>query len=128
MAMPPSQVPNPWTAVATAPDRQIDVGIPRGLDTGDDVVGVGDAHDGPGPLVDHAVVDAARLVVTGISGPDHLAMDKFAQTTQGYHFGHVASLTARAGARYRRGPAASREQPRLDRIASGYRSRRRSCP
>ena len=41
--------------------------------TGDDVGDVSTAGDGSGPLVDHAVVDGARVVVAGVSRGDQVA-------------------------------------------------------
>jgi hypothetical protein len=59
--------------VAAAADGDLDAVLTREPHAGDDVGGVAAARDGGRVLVDHAVVDGARLVVPGIPGRDQVA-------------------------------------------------------
>src|SRR5205823_6639627 len=52
--------------VAAAPDRHLAAGLPPETDGVDDVGRRGAAGDDRGVLVDHAVVDATGVVVTGV--------------------------------------------------------------
>ena len=59
--------------VAAAPDGDLHAVVAAEADAGDDVGDVAAARDGGRVLVDHGVVDGARLVVTGIGGRDQVA-------------------------------------------------------
>ena len=54
--------------VAAAADGDLDAVLAGEPHAGDDVGGVAAAHDGRRLLVDHGVVDGARLVVPGSPG------------------------------------------------------------
>ena len=73
MTTPSSQVPRPGAVVAAAADGQQQAVVAGEADRRRDVVGVGAAGDQRRPLVDHGVVDRARLVVVGVAGPDQPA-------------------------------------------------------
>jgi hypothetical protein len=67
-------VPYPQAScvVAAAPDGDLHAVVAAEPHAGDDVGGVAGAHDGSGTLVDHGVVDGARLVIAGICRPDQV--------------------------------------------------------
>ncbi|HUY49937.1 MAG TPA: hypothetical protein VMV92_30200 [Streptosporangiaceae bacterium] len=67
-------VPDPEAAcvVAAAADGDPDVVFPAEPDTGDDVGGAPAACNSGRVLVDHGVVDGARLVIAGISRHDQV--------------------------------------------------------
>jgi hypothetical protein len=56
--------------VAAAADRELEAALAPEAHCCDDVVDVRDACDQRGPLVDHGVVELARLVVAGVVRPD----------------------------------------------------------
>src|SRR5437764_1371266 len=69
----------PGRVVAATPDGDLEAVFAAETDTGDDVDGVPAARDGGRMLVDHAVVDGARLVVPGVSRPDQVAVQASGQ-------------------------------------------------
>ena len=74
MTTPSSQVPRPGAVVAAAADGEQQAVVAGEADGRRDVVGVGAARDQRRALVDHRVVDRARLVVVGVVGPDQPAL------------------------------------------------------
>jgi hypothetical protein len=65
--------PKAGRVVAAAPDSELDAVLAGEPHAGDDVGGVAAAGDGGRVLVDHGVVDGARLVVPGICWHDQAA-------------------------------------------------------
>ena len=68
-----SDTARPRRVVAAAADGDLDAVLAGEPHTGNDVGGVAAAHDGGRVLVDHAVVDGARLVIPGVAGRDQVA-------------------------------------------------------
>ena len=68
MTRPSSQLPRPGPVVAAAADRDQQALLAPEVHGRDDVGDVGAARDEPRALVDHAVVELARLVVAGSPG------------------------------------------------------------
>ena len=68
-------VPHPQASrvVAAAPDRDLDTVLAGEPHAADDVGGVVAARDGRRVLVDHGVVDGARLVVAGVRRQDQVS-------------------------------------------------------
>ena len=66
MTRAPSHTAEARRVVAAAPDGDLDAVLAGEPHAGDDVGGVAAAHDGGRVLVDHGVVDGARLVIPGI--------------------------------------------------------------
>jgi hypothetical protein len=65
----------PGAVVATAADGQRQAAVAREADGLRDVLSRGAARDHRRPLVDHRIVDAARLVVVGVVGSDQAALE-----------------------------------------------------
>jgi hypothetical protein len=68
MTRAPSHTPEAGGAVAAAPDGDLDAVLAGEPHAGNDVGRVPAAHDGRWTLVDHGVVDGARLVIPGSPG------------------------------------------------------------
>ena len=66
--------PEPGRVVTATPDGDLEAVLAAETYAGDDVDGVPAARDRGWMLVDHGVVDGARLVVTGISRPDQVTL------------------------------------------------------
>src|SRR6266496_3656685 len=66
----PDREPNHTMAATTDSDRQTNAA--GEVDGGEDIIGVGAVHDQGGIPLNSAVPDAARSLITGITGPDHL--------------------------------------------------------
>jgi hypothetical protein len=102
--------PQPGAVVAAAPHRDEELVLAGEAERRRDVVRARDARDHAGALVDHRVVDGARVVVVGVPGSDQVALESgqlgSRRLRRARHVAHVCLLCGgsrdRTGARPQR--------------------------